>query len=475
MSLSSSPLITAAALSRSATAFAFSLIAVSALGAGSFGYFSVVWAFAAATLGFMGGFNTALIAKLVEMRGSTRSDALRLTNGVGVLFSAAALLVALGGLAIWRGGVHVRLPVEIYAGTGLMLGFQLVSSFGCAALEGFGRLRAAVLLPLIGVTINMLILLLLRALGHPLELPRFLAVCATGLAVETLVTLCVAWRMGVLRPQMGASWSGVHRLLASGTVLQASGLVGFLLDPLSKAALLSWLGPAAVALFDLAMKIGWGLHSAFTAYTRLFLQIAPGDHAARIESFAASAKHVWTTSLLCASLILIWCSPLLANVTGAKPALAASVLLLALLAVLTMVWAAPPYVSLIGLGAYGFVLRNQLLLAAGNAIGAFGLVPLLGITGILWGLLAAALANAVLLWREIRRRVVAFEGFAALCAHRVGRMSLCAALLLCAWAIHQFDYQPLPVLIAASVPVLVLLALEPWTRYVVRRLAGSHV
>jgi peptidoglycan biosynthesis protein MviN/MurJ (putative lipid II flippase) len=139
-----------------------------------------------------------------------------------------------------------------------------------------------------------------------------------------------------------------------------------------------------------------------------------------------------------------------------------------------MVWAAPAYVSLIGLGAHGFVLRNQLLLAAGNATGAFVLVPLLGATGVLWGLIAAALLNAVLLWRQIRVRIDGFRGFVWLCSRRAARLTLALALMAACWAVHQFGAQPPWALLLVSAPVLALLSREPPVRYVADRLRGER-
>lgn len=475
MSLSASPLITTAALSRSAAAFIFSLLAASTLGPESFGYFSVVWAFAAALLGFFAGVGTALVSKLVELRQHSHGEAHRLVNGMGTVLLATALLAFGTGFTAWQHGPPSHVPKELYVGVGAMVGLQLVAAFGCAALEGFGQLRKAVLLPLIGVTINVLGLLAVKALGYVLDLSTFLFICTTGLGSESAVTIWMALRTGALRPSVGRSWSGVRGLFAGGAALQASGLVGFLLDPLSKASLLGWLGPVAVTLFDLSMKIGWGLHSIFTAYTRLFLQIAPDDHAARIASIETSAKHVWGSSLLCSALILIWGTPLLTSLTGASHSLSSLVLLLALLAVLAMIWAAPAFFSLIGLRAYGFVLKNQLLLASGNLIGALALVPLVGISGVLWGLVTASLINAVLLWREFRSRVAVFQGFWALLRHRVWRITLCALMLMLAWLLHQLLQPSMTVLLVSSVPALLLLACEPPSSYLARRFVNGRL
>ena len=102
MSLRASPLITTAALARSAIAFGFALVSVSALGAETFGHYSAIWAFAVATIACLSIFNTALIARLVELRDAARGEAQGLAKGVGAFIAGAALLLLLGSLLVWR-------------------------------------------------------------------------------------------------------------------------------------------------------------------------------------------------------------------------------------------------------------------------------------------------------------------------------------------------------------------------------------
>jgi len=470
MSLKSSPLITLAALTRAASGFVFALLAVRTLGASTYGYFSVSWSLAGATLFFFGGVNTALVARVVAVRDRPGDEALQLCGAVGSLTLGSALILVLVGVgaSVWGSG-KAPLPV-LYLGVAILLGLQLVTLWCCAALEGHGCLRPAILFPIVGVSTNCVLLAIVWASGWHFDLPIFLLLCAIGYGLEAGFALLTARRHRVLSIDLRSARSELRNLFASGSALQMSSLVGFFLDPFNKSVLLAWLGPGAVALFDLTMKMAWGLQSAFTAYARLFLQIAPGDHAGRIASFSKAAEYVWAPAILAAALVVLWATPLLTSMVGAQPAVAATVLLLALGAILTMVLAAPAYVSLIGIGELGFILRNQLILAAGSSIGALVLVPQLGITGAIWGLLVASAFNTALTWQRVRRHVAGFAGLHALCRGRINRLALAAGSLMAAWALHQTSttINSWALLGIGSFLPLLLLAREPSTSYVLR-------
>ena len=144
MPLKSSPLITLAALTRAASGFVFALLAVRALGASSYGYFSVVWSLAGAMLFFFGGVNTALVARVVAVRDRPGDEALQLCGAVGSLTLGSALILVLvgAGASVWGSGK--ALPPVLYLGVAILLGLQLVTLWCCAALEGHGRLRPAI-------------------------------------------------------------------------------------------------------------------------------------------------------------------------------------------------------------------------------------------------------------------------------------------------------------------------------------------
>ena len=403
------------------------------------------------------------------MRDRPGDEALQLCGAVGSLtLGSVLILVVVGaGATVWGSG---KLPSVLYLGVAVLSGLQLISLWCCAALEGHGRLRPAVLFPIFGVSVNCALLTIAWANGWHFNLPIFLLVCAFGFGLEAGFAILVAYRYRVLSLDLRSPFSELRNLFASGSALQISTLIGFFLDPFNKSVLLAWLGPGAVALFDLAMKMAWGLQSAFTAYARLFLQIAPGDYASRIASFSKAAEYVWVPALLTSAFVVLWATPLLTFMVGASPATAATVLLLALGAILTMVFAAPAYVSLIGIGEFGFILRNQLILAAGSSIGALVLVPKLGITGAIWGLLVASAFNATLTWQRVRRHVAGFTGVLELCRGRINRLLWGGVLLMAAWALHQTSttINKWVLLGIASCLLLLMLAREPSTSYVLR-------
>ena len=103
----------------------------------------------------------------------------------------------------------------------------------------------------------------------------------------------------------------VRKLLVGGFSTQAANMVSFFLDPWSKSVLALYLGPASVAVFDLSMKVGWGLNSVFSAYSRLFLQIPPSDQERRIYSLTQAADLTWAPLALVGAIVVTLLPPLM--------------------------------------------------------------------------------------------------------------------------------------------------------------------
>jgi O-antigen/teichoic acid export membrane protein len=430
MELRFAPLLTMVALARSVLGFAFALLAIRAVSAEAFGYFSLVWSLCTALLFVFNGLNTVLVARLVATRASGE-DRPWITAGAvatGAATLALALVSAIAASITLDGALHAALVA-----CPLVLACQAVTQFCCATLEGRGRVDRAVQLPLLGTVLVTIWLGFVLLSGRHLDgLDGLLRVLIACYAIEAGVALfasapewafrkAFSWRAGTLRA-----------LLTGGLSTQAANLVSFLLDPWSKGVLALNLGPASVAIFDLSMKVGWGLHSAFSAYSRLFLQIPPAEHGRRLAQLRRSAELTWAPAALVAAIAVGLLPALLAGWLRVDQGQLALGMTLALAACMMMSAGSAAYVSLIGFQDHRFILRNQAIFGLSNVVAAPLLVPTLGFAGAFAGTLFASVLNFGLISARLRRHMPNYRGWRELAAPFVARVV--AALLVFAAA-----------------------------------------
>ncbi len=438
MALRFAPLLSATAFLRAILGLAFSLLAIRIVGAESFGYFSLVWAFAAAFLYMYTGINTVLVARIVETRVGS-GDRVWISAGFQLTLTVVAFIVvvaaAAAALAPKHSGLFLALMIAPFA-----LACQIATMFGCAVLEGRGHITRATLLPNFGILCIVALLVASLVTSWPVtDLSSLLAVVLLAYVLEMMIVLGAAWHVYANIDSRQWQFTVMKKLILGGVSTQAANIVSFLLDPWSKGVLALYLGPASVAVFDLSMKVGWGLNAVFSAYSRLFLQIPPSDQSRRIASLAQAANLTWVPLVLSGSIAISILPPLLGYWLRVDPITLAQGMTMAITACILMAAVSSAYISLISFNDHSFILRNQLILGLSNVLAAPVLVPLIGFTGAFLGTLVGTVVNVGLISTRLRQHMPAFSGLTGLARLICSRLALAIAVYVAscvasAWA-----------------------------------------
>ena len=438
MELRFAPLLSAAAFVRAALGLSFSLLAIRIVGAESFGYFSLVWAFSSAFLYMYTGINTVLVARIVETRAAS-GDKVWITAGFYLTLMVVAIIVvvaaAAAALAPSHSGLYLVMMIVPFA-----LSCQIVTMFCCAVLEGRGQITRATLLPIVGVLCVVVLLVASLTAGSPVtDLLSLLEVVLLAYVLEMMIVLGAAWQVYAKLGKQRWRFTAMKKLILGGVSTQAANIVSFLLDPWSKSVLAFYLGPASVAVFDLSMKVGWGLNSVFSAYSRLFLQIPPSDQSRRIASLVQAANLTWVPLVLSGAIAIIILPPLMGFWLRVDPMLLAQGMAMAIAACIVMAAVSSAYISLISFHDHSFILRNQMILGLTNVVAAPLLVPLVGFTGAFLGILVGTTVNVGLISKRLRQHMPEFSGLTSIARLVFGRLALAisvfaASCMASAWA-----------------------------------------
>ena len=471
MELRLAPLLTASAFVRAGLGLAFSVLAIQIVGARSFGYFSLAWAFCAAFLFMYTGINAVLVAALVETR-AHKSSREWMAAGLGLTAIMVALISAVAAFATAYapsyGESHLVTVI-----CPLMLACQIATMFFCAALEGQGKVAWAVVLPLVGNSCVVFLLLASLVFGGPVvDLPSLLHIALAAFVLEAALAAGTAFVqcVGMGKP----IWRGgtVKKLLIGGFSTQAANMVSFLLDPWSKSVLALHLGPASVAVFDLSMKVGWGLNSVFSAYSRLFLQIPPADQKRRIASLTQAADLTWAPLALVGAIVISLLPPLMGAWLRVDHMLLAQGMAMAVAACLLMAAVSAPYISLIGFQDHSFIFRNQMILGLANVVAAPLLVPAIGFPGAFLGCLAGTIINVALISKRLRHHMPGFSGLASLAKLFAPRLTL-ALIVFAASCMASALSSSVAITVAVVCVAAVLLLREPLTRATWEKIYGK--
>jgi O-antigen/teichoic acid export membrane protein len=252
-------------------------------------------------------------------------------------------------------------------------------------------------------------------------------------------------------------------------MLQTASLMSLFLEPLNKVLLNYFSGPQIVTTYDFSMKIIWGIQSLFGAAMRVFLQLAgqTGPAIGRAYSRAIALVGVPVlASHIVSAIFLSW----LAHhwmVVDSKPLMIFFVF--ATLSNLGMIYIMPLYVSLIGRGDMGFILRSQAILASTNVAVSLALVPIFGLLGAAFGLLCATAYNVAAIYRRYSRTSGAPEGIDAALAGISKRYALTIVLFAAAIVLGLQDPVD-PLLQVGVLGVLgAIMAREPLVRMLAER------
>jgi len=400
------------------------LLAIRLLGAEPYGHFATLLAAFVFYASIGTSMFTMLVVKLMAAGPDAREKHALLVSGwiwtgCSLLMLTAVCLVAwllaLGGMLPAGWGVSSE-NFDLLCILSLLAAMQISGAFQLAVMESIGRLDLAIKTQLFGPVAVLALLLTALFSGIEMSARAYAAALCAGAAID----LAMAWafRRRLVSVTFGSFvWGDVasrlRQLLGSGSLLQATLLMNMFLEPFNKMLLNSLLGGGAVTVYDLSMKMIWGILSLFSAATRVFLHLSTQDRGLVESSYLNAVR------LFCVPALLLHVVACLFLVVLGYYWLALDTRQLALffgvatLSNMGMIAVTPLYNSLIGAEEMRFIFKTQVTLAVTNVIASLCLIPLLGVIGAAVGLLLATAYNAAAILRKSR----AVTGNSSLAGH----------------------------------------------------------
>lgn len=430
-----------AAAIRAGTGLLASLLAIRLLGVVQYGHVAMWLSLFVLYLSLNSSVLTMLVVKLV---GSGSGEQVR-DQGMAI---AAAVTFCAGSMALLAVttvllDVYV-IQLPLFGGTlpmgfgyaillmGLLTAIQIAAALQAAVIEGAGRLDLATKWQLAG-PLAVVTALAFSFLSHnALDAVKYVALLCGG----ALVDMCLLWAVRsslslplLIPAQPSGRLRGVLQLLRAGGVLQAASLLTLFLEPANKFLLNHFVGAAAVGIYDLAMKVVWGIQHLFGSAMRIFLHIGSQDRDAVGKVFAKV-------------IILLGVPVVVLHVMGALflfwtarhwMAIDASSLMIffgiAAISNLGMIFVTPLYLSLIGRNDLSFIFRTQAVLAVVNVSVSGALIPFFGLVGSAFGLLAATALNAAAIYVRCRIDAATFAAESYAISRAKRRIAMAVGLL----------------------------------------------
>jgi len=470
------------------------LLAVRLLGVEAYGHVATALSVFVLYLSLNSSVFTVLVSQIMAPGGNDRTgtgtaDAERsglyaaaatfATASTVLLMTATLILIELitrwGLFQVSDGGLVGRFGMTLFA-MSLFTACQILVAFHSAVIESVGRLDAAMKAQLGGPLAVLGILAVMLTLDIRIDSAHYVAVLCAGAVVDLSILALVKRRVAPLssRSQPGVRrWAPMTALVKSGGMLQAASLMSLFLEPLNKVLLNYFSGPQVVTTYDLAMKIIWGIQSLFGAAMRVFLQLSGQSGPVLWRAYSRTLALVGVPVLASHTASAIFLSWLAHHWIAVDSRQLMTFFVFATLSNLGMIYVTPLYVSLIGRGDMGFLLRSQTILATTNVAVSSAFVPILGLIGAAFGLLCATAYNVAAIYRRHSRISGAPEGIDAALAAIAQRYALTIALFAAAIALGLQDpAEPflqvgvLGALVAIMVrePLVRMLAERAWRR-----------
>jgi O-antigen/teichoic acid export membrane protein len=344
-----------------------------------------------------------LVVKLMSSSGDTGVRDILLGSGwAWVMCSLAALWLVAPVVFLAASDASQGM---LFLGMSALASFQLVSAFQLALIESAGRFDIAARSLLLGPLVVLSVLLVSLLWQIPFSALSYVSVLCIG----ALIDLGLAWlarrsllQLGFVGLPRSPVWKSLWDLLKSGSLLQATSLMNMFLEPFNKMLLSSFLGGAAVTVYDLCMKLIWGIQSLFSAAMRVFLHIASQDKQQLESSYLSAIRLIVVPAVL---LHVLACLFLVALTRYWLPLDSSELVIFFAVATLSnigMIVVTPLYNGLIGTDDMRFIFKTQAALAVTNVVLSLLLIPLLGVLGAAFGLLLATLYNATAILRKGR-------------------------------------------------------------------------
>lgn len=475
-----------AAAIRAVTGLLGSLLAIRLLGVEAYGHVATWLSLFVLYLALNSSAFTMLV---VSMMGSAcrESDADRnsaISAAVGFCGGSLALLAAVttilrftaAGLPIFGAKLPADFGVAILL-MGLLTAFQIAVALQAAIIEGSGRLDLATKWQLMGPLTVVTLLLANFLSGNILGAVQYIALVCGG----AIVDLCVLWRVRVslnlplfVPTDRRRRISDIVHLLRSGGVLQASALLIMFLEPANKFLLNHFVGATAVSIYDLAMKVVWGIQHLFGAAMRVFLHIGSQDSDAVGRSFIRVIALLGVPVIalhIAGAVFLVWVASYWMMIDAS-----ALMVFFAIAAIsnLGMILITPLYLSLIGRRDLAFIFRAHVVLAVVNVSVSSLLIPFYGLIGSAVGLLVATVLNVAAIYFRCRLEPKDFAAEGEAIRNFRHRITLAAALFVAAmvWGLAGGDN------IAALLGIILgwaaLLVRDPFVARLIAQIKSGH-
>ena len=415
----------AAAAFRAATGLINALLAIRLLGVGDYGHVATLLSLFVLYLSLNSSVFTVLVAKLMAPRTTDASVDSSAMLAAATIFSVASIVLLVIVTFLVTELAPRLLSLDTFGDAfsmeirrvillmGVLTATQVVVALHSALIESAGRLDLAMKWQLIGPTV------VLTALSLSLftELPITASGYVVALWAGSLTDLFMLWF--VRRKVMPSSlpfWpsrnrlGGLVHLLKSGSVLQATSFMNMFLEPLNKLLLNHFVGAHAVTLYDLAMKVIWGIQYLFSAAMRVFLHLGSQDEEAVGRTFSRVIALVGVPVVILHTLGALFLSWAAHHWMAIDAAPLMVFFAIATVSNLGMIYITPLYISLIGRGDLHFIFRCQAILAVTNVVVSLMLIPYIGLIGAAFGLLSATIYNVAAIYVRCRDNSGTFVG-----------------------------------------------------------------
>ena len=429
--LRSAPLLTALAVVRSVLGLAVTSLSIYLLGAAGYGQYSVVFAIAAALMSGYGSMFPVVVSRMVEARAA---DQLHEGSAIArtallLVVPGIALLLLVGLAMFWfmpRGADYLTLIVAVT----LIVCCQLTTQVAGSILEGAGQVNRSALLTLNAQAVVFVVLAGIAVTQTQLGLQGYMLLLACASLHES------GWALALSRTHAKGPgpwyFGSLFRSIAhSGVKLQTAAAVTVITEPVVKLLLVAQVGPASMAIYDLASKLANGIQAIFAASIRLFQQFARGANLERQLAMQSVANLSWPPALLAAALVATLALPVIAQSLSLDDDLLRTAFVLCALANWLSVVGGAMFMSLISFGNYRGVLLIQVSNVAASIAAAAVFVPLFGLAGAFVGLLAGmVVAVALIEWQFAQQPMEHRASLVGLARPMIGRLSAALAVLL---------------------------------------------
>ena len=462
-----------AASIKAAAGLLSALLAIRLLGAGDYGHVATWLSLFVLYLSLNSSAFTMLVVRLMAAgsdgapvdRAAATAAAVRFSLWSLALLAAATVLLS---VLVFRLSLAGGGPPEAFGTVillmGLLTAIQIVVALQAAIIEGAGRLDLATKWQLVGPLVVVGALATSFVAGISFNADTYLALLCVGGVIDLTLLWNARGTLGLslsLSAPLGGNSSGVLQLLRSGGLLQATSLLNVFLEPVNKFLLNHFTGSASVAIYDLAMKVIWGIQHLVGAAMRVFLHIGSQDSSAVGRTFVKAITLLGVPVVVmhtAGTLFLFGVARYWMAIDGTQLMILFGV---ATISNLGMIFVTPLYLSLIGRHDLIFVFRVQALLAVVNVLASCVAIPLFGLVGAAIGLLVATGLNVVAIYLRCRIEAEVFSNPEVPLLRTKRRVVLAISLLVAsiAWATTGGG-QPL-VLLAILAGLGAMMAGEP--------------